>query len=159
MTFRIRLAGSSRLLPWLVLGWRLGLGPLLGRPWCLITASTDGETLVRAAVPYVFAAGDILVPVVGDPSWTTAAAAKPQVTVQAAPGPLATRARPVTNEERSRLLTILPETAPDLDALRYHDWWILQPTGDPGPPPALPDLPWVWIVLAGFVVLLRRRRR
>lgn len=157
MSRRIRLASDGRALPLLVLGWRLGLGPLLGRPLCLITASADGERLERAALPYVFTADGIYVPAIGDSAWITAARVRPQVAAQAHPGPLSTRARAASDDEVHNLARLLP---PDLESVATGEWWVLEPTGDPAPSPALPDLNWVWAV-AGLALygLWRTLRR
>jgi MYXO-CTERM domain-containing protein len=155
MSVRLRVAQSPRAVPLLTLGWRLGLGPLLGRTLCLITASADGTQLVRAAVPYVFVAGSLYVPVVGDPAWTAAATRKPQVTVQAHPGPLATRARPAPPDEIAGIADRIG-ASPGVARLGAVPWWVLEPTGDPGPPPALPDLAWVWFAIAAAALARRR---
>jgi len=154
---RIQVASSRHALPFVVLGWRLGLGPLLGHPLCLVTASADGEQLVRAALPYVFTAGGIYVPAIGSAPWAEAARVRSQVMVQAHPGPLSTRARPASDEEIHALGELL---APDLRSLDGARWWILEPTGDPAPAPALPDLNWVWAVvgLAGYALWRSLRR-
>lgn len=159
MSFRIAVARSSLATPLVTLAWRLGLGPLLGRPLCLVTAAGDGELLHRQVLPYAFVAGDFIVPVIGDPTWATAAARRPQVTVQAHPGPLATRARPLSAGEHDRLGDLLA-SAPDLAQLVEGEWRVLEPTGDPGPSPALPDLNWVWaVILVGALGTRRCRRR
>jgi MYXO-CTERM domain-containing protein len=157
MSRRIRLSSEGRALPLLVLAWRLGLGPFLGRSLCLVTASADGEQLERAALPYVFTADGLYVPAIGDLAWINAARVRPQVAAQAHPGPLSTRARPASEEEVRGLVQLLP---PDLESLAADEWWVLEPTGDPAPPPALPDLNWVWAV-AGMVLygLWRTLRR
>ena len=158
MSLRLRLARSTWALPLLITGWRLGLGPILGRPLCLITASGDGDRIVRAALPYVFVTGSLYVPVVGDPTWTAAALRKPQVTVQAHPGPLATRARPAGRDEMAGIVDRVA-AAPDMAQLGAVPWWVLEPTGDPAPAPALPDLVWVWPALGALAVAIRRLRR
>jgi hypothetical protein len=158
MTLRLRLARSARAVPLLTLGWRLGLGPILGRPLCLITATGEGDRLIRTALPYVFVAGSLYIPVLGDPAWTEAARIKPQVTVQAHPGPLASRARPATSEEMATIADRIA-AAPDLARSGNDSWWVLEPTGDPAPPPALPDLAWVWPVVGALAVAARRWRR
>ena len=155
---RTRLGGDPRLLPFFVAGWRLGLGPLLGRPFCLVTASSDPDRIERVALPYVFASGDLFVPAIGDVRWTAAARAKPQVMVQAHPGPLSTRARPLDATEVRSLIDELHGNDPELARLDDVDWWVLSPTGDPAPPPALPDLNWVLPVVGLAVVVLRRFR-
>ena len=160
MSLRLRFARAHGALPLLVLGWRLGLGPLLGRPLCLITASPDGEHLERAALPYVFVAGDIYIPAIGDPAWAQAAARRPQVSVQAHPGPLSTRAGLASEAELTGLATRLPAWGVELTKQPSTQWWVLRPTGDPGPSPALPDLNWVWVALgAGYAFARSIRRR
>ncbi len=159
MSLRISIARSSSATPLLTIAWRLGLGPLVGRPLCLVTAAANGDTVHRQVLPYVFVAGDFLVPIVGDPSWAESAARRPQVTVQAHPGPLATRARVLTDDERGRLETLLATTSPDLRGIPPDAWRVLEPTGDPGPPPALADLNWVWAVAVVGTLLFRSLRR
>ena len=156
VSLRIRLATDPHAIPCMVIGWRLGLGPLLGRRLCLVTASADGEHLERRVLPYVFAGGDLFVPAVGNDVWAAAASHRPQVMAQAHPGPLSTRARLVTDEEHTRLKALLPSVAPDLATLSNEDWWVLQPTGDPAPPPVLPDLNWAWSMVAIATVATRR---
>ncbi len=157
---RTWLGGDQRLLPLFVIGWRLGLGPFLGRRLCLVTASSgESDNVERVLLPYVFASGDLHVPAIGDTGWTTAARRKPQVMVQAHPGPLSTRARPLNATDARSLIESLRGNDPELAALDDVEWWVLSPTGDPAPSPALPDLNWVLPVAGLALLVLRRFRR
>jgi hypothetical protein len=80
------------------------------------------------------------------------------VTVQAHPGPLATRARPAPSDEVAGIAERIG-ASPDLARLGDVTWWVLEPTGDPAPPPALPDLGWIWAALGAVAVALRWVRR
>jgi hypothetical protein len=159
VSLRIAIARSPYATPLLTLGWRLGLGPILGRRLCLITAAGDGDVVHRQVLPYIFIAGDFVVPSIGNPSWAEAAARRPQVTVQAHPGPLATRARPLTDDEQRRLGDLVAASAPDLSVVPHGVWRVLEPTGDPGPSPALADLNWLWVVAVAGLVVWRRLRQ
>lgn len=119
-----------------LVGHRLGLGWLLGRRFVVITTGGVGAAPVLHSVArFSWDRGEIVVPIT-DPgaAWLAELDSKPVAMIQAAPGPLASRA------ER-------------------HDGSVrFRPTGQPAPLPVDSDLLWVLPSLAvlGAVLWLRR---
>ena len=120
-----------------VIGWRLGLGWLLGRRRLLLTTQDRSGAIRRSLVPYRFYAGNLYVP--AREPWEADLEAVPRATAQAHPGPLAVHRRQASYAERR--------------VLGEGRWIVLEPTGEPVPMGVEPDLLWVWLlaVVAGVV--------
>jgi len=132
--------------PAAVLGWRLGLGWLLGRNALLLTTQDRSGTVRRSLVKYRFYAGNLYVTDDGS-SWAADLEHVPRATAQAHPGPLGVRRREPSPGERR--------------VLGDGRWLVLEPTGEPVPPAIEPDLAWMWApaaVLVAVAVLAARRR-
>lgn len=126
-----------------VLGWRLGLGWLLGRRRVLLTTQDRTGSVRRSLVRYRFYAGNLYLPT-DAAAWETDLGDVPRATAQAHPGPLGVRCRqPTTAEQRS---------------LGGGRWIVLEPTGEPVPPGVEPDLTWV-LVLAALVAVVAMAAR
>ncbi len=161
--------------------WRLGLEPLMGKVFMLITHTGRKSGLPRRTlVEYHTAEGNKYVPCAfGERAqWYKNIVADPNVTIQTAGGAESMKARRVTEDEELR-------TAVNL--LRWRNpkmlGWYLQsvgvednfkdisankdrihiitfdPTDEPTPPPLEADLKWVWGMVAGFFLLRRLLKR
>lgn len=118
-----------------LLAYRLGLGWLLGRHRLVLTTGTiGGEQLTRTVLPFSWNCGVLSVRCDGDEPWATELSRRPVAMAQAAPGLLA------------------------VTSLRTPEGFDLAPTGQPSPPPVMPDLNWVWLVLVVVLVAVRRAR-
>ena len=129
-----------------VLGWRVGLGWLLGRRRMLLTTTIEPGGLRRSWVPFTLGDGNLYAE--GGGAWTTDIVRHPQAMAQAFPGPLAVRARPLDPREGAVL------TGEGLVAF--------EPTGEIVPDPIEPDLALaatavcvVATVVAGLVIAKR----
>ena len=165
------------ILKWLfrlpILLYRLGLGPIAGRLFMILTTTGRQSALPRrhaikfhsfAGRKYVFSAWG------NKADWYRNVQAEPRVTVQTADGVESLRARRVTSDDdlaqafrafennailKSWVKTIgLPLTLEALLAHRDQLFFVtFDPTDDPAPPPLPIDLKWVWLPVAGLVVL------
>jgi len=140
-----------------VLAWRLGLGPLLGRRVLLLTTRDGSEGRRRTVLPYRSAGGTIyLLARDPDTGWRRDLAARPDATIQAAPGPRGVTARAVTAPAEASGAAGLFARRPPADLIA------LEPTGRPTPPMTPPGLVWLWPALAALLALravIRGRRR
>lgn len=113
-------------------GYRLGLGWLVGRRIAVLTTTAADKETEHAAVPIQWRGGEILVPVPNAAaSWVANLEARPVAMVQAAPGPLSSVA-----ERRNGVVAF-------------------RPTGQPAPFPIDTDLIWVIPALLLAVVLAK----
>lgn len=163
--------------------WRLGLGPLVGRVWMVVTTTGRSSGLPRHTLVYPHVVGDrtyLWCPYGGRAQWYRNVVADPVVTVQWRRGTEVVRAVPLTDEaEVVEVVSALRRFGrswfegyldsqgledTDDDILRHwHGLHLrrLEPTPAVGPPPLETDLAWVWLIptSALAVVLLTRRRR
>lgn len=163
--------------------WRLGLGPLAGRVWMVVTTTGRSSGLPRHTVVYPHVIGGrtyLWCPYGGRAQWYRNLVADPVATVQWRRGTHVVRAVPLTDEsEALEVVAALRRfgaswfrgylTSQGLDDTNEEilkHWQRLhlrrlEPTTEPGPPPLRVDLAWVWLVPASALVLglLARRRR
>ncbi len=168
--------------------WRMGLGPLLGRIFMLITHTGRTSGLPRRTVVeyHRLENGRKVIPCAfGERAqWYRNIAADPRVTIQTADGVERVTARRLKGDDellaaynvlmRRNALMMRPYlesvgVSPDdpIDLLAKRDRVILltfDPTDEPTPPPVEADLTWVWAVIGAMLALvllpglLRRRR-
>jgi deazaflavin-dependent oxidoreductase (nitroreductase family) len=160
--------------------WRLGLGPLVGQGFALLTTTGRRSGLPRTTmVAYLRGQERLYVVAVYGPGsqWFRNLVADPRVNVQTARGSQAMLARRLTSDEdlrraytelRGRLdglvdVGLAALGAPGgLQGLLDHREQILlvglDPVGTPAPRAVTPDLWWV-LPAAGLLWILRRRRR
>lgn len=173
------------LFKWPVQLWRLGLGPLIGRMFMLITHTGRKSGLPRRTMVELHRLnGRIYAPSgFGRRSqWYRNIEADPHVTIQTAVGPQPSLAVRVTDDDE--LLALLHEMGSsagqsmldlylqsldiensDAAILANKDriyWLRFDPTNEPTPPPLPADLAWVWpvagVTTAVLALLLRKRR-
>ncbi len=119
-----------------LLGYRLGLGWLIGRRLLVLTTGTaGGEQLTRTVLPFTWHRGVLSVECDGTEPWVAELTRRPIAMAQAAPGLLA------------------------VTSVRTPSGFDLAPTGQPSPPPVMPDLNWVWLLPVLALVVRRRLRR
>jgi deazaflavin-dependent oxidoreductase (nitroreductase family) len=175
--------GSRRMLRAPLGLWRLGLGPLAGRVWMVVTTTGRSSGLPRHTVVYPHVIGDrtyLWCPYGGRSQWYRNLVADPVVTVQSHRGIRVVRAVPLAGEaEVLEVVSALrrfgaswfrgylaSQGLTDTDEDVAQNWQRLhlrrlEPTDEPGPPPLRADLAWVWLVPAsalGAGLLARRRR-
>ncbi|MGC9358435.1 MAG: nitroreductase family deazaflavin-dependent oxidoreductase [Anaerolineae bacterium] len=158
-----------------ILGWRLGLGRILGHEFVLITTwgRRSGKPR-RAVTEYHTLRGKIYVPSAygAKADWYRNLAQDPHVTVQTWQGPESLVAHRVTDDEELRAvyhlfrrtnrpmmdwylssLGIDPEDPDDYVAKKDRVYIVrFDPTGEETPPPLEADLVWVWPVVAGLLL-------
>jgi len=172
---------------WPVQLWRLGLGPLMGQVFVLITTTGRKSGLPRRTLTeYHRLNGRKYAPSgFGRRSqWYRNIEADPHVTIQTADGAQSVIARRVTDDQeildlvrimekkdgkmlRDMYLDALDIEYNDADILAKKDriyWLRFDPTDEPTPPPLKADLWWVWIVVLNVVANLlawqiRRKQR
>lgn len=120
----------------IVLSFRFGLSWLVGRRLLVLTTTerADGGWR-RTALPFRWSGGELHLTHREGAHWFADLAARPVAMAQAAPGPLAVRAR------------------------RQGDGVALVATGQPAPPPVVPDLYWVGPAVFALWLALRTARR
>lgn len=156
---------------WPVQLWRLGLGPLMGQVFVLITTTGRKSGLPRRTLTeYHRLNGRKYAPSgFGRRSqWYRNIEADPHVTIQTADGAQSVIARRVTDDQeildlvrimekkdgkmlRDMYLDALDIAYNDADILAKKDriyWLRFDPTDEPTPPPLQADLVWVWPVVA-----------
>ena len=164
--------------------WRLGLGPIVGRVFMLITTTGRKTGLPRRTVVEYHTLpenGKKYVPCAFGPKaqYYRNIVADPRVTVQTADGTermIATRVTdddelvavyelfkrrdPVILNRYLDSLGIRPDPA-DIVAKKDRIYWLrFDPTDEPTPPPLEADLKWVWLVaLAGWLGFWLGRRK
>lgn len=163
--------------------WRIGLGPLAGRVWMVVTTTGRSSGLPRHALVYPHVVGGrtyLWCPYGDRAQWYRNVVADPVVTVQWRRGTEAARAVPLTDE--AELLEVVAalrrfgaswfrsylasQGVDDIDEDILSHWQRLhlrrlEPTAEVGPAPLKGDLAWVWLIAAsalGTALLLRRRR-
>jgi len=168
-----------------LLGWRLGLGRILGHPFLVITTRGRRSGVPRRAVlEYRVLRGKIYV-ISGfgsRASWYQNLVADPRVTVQTWQGPESMVASRITDADALRdvydlfmrqypvffrqyllSLSIQPDDLDAFIALKDRAFVLrFDPTDAPTPPPLEADLAWVWplaFVLASLWWVARRRRK
>ncbi|MCD6288999.1 MAG: nitroreductase family deazaflavin-dependent oxidoreductase [Anaerolineae bacterium] len=157
-----------------ILLWRLGLGPILGQIFMLLTTTGRKSGLPRRTViEYHVVNGRVYAPCAFGPKadWYRNIVADPHVTVQTARGMERMIATRVTDDQellavyealhRSdpfildsylRSLDIRPDPD-DIVAKKDRIYWLrFDPTDEPTPPPQEVDLAWLW-PLALLVVI------
>jgi deazaflavin-dependent oxidoreductase (nitroreductase family) len=164
--------------------WRLGLGPVAGRVWMVVTTTGRSSGLPRHTVVYPHVIGDrtyLWCDYGGRSQWYRNLVADPVATVQSHRGTRVVRAVPLADEaEVLEVVTALrrfgrawfdgylaSQGLRDTDEEILQSWQRLHlrrlvPTDAPGPAPLTADLAWVWLALASalaFALLVRRRRR
>jgi deazaflavin-dependent oxidoreductase (nitroreductase family) len=161
--------------------WRLGLGPLAGRVWMVVTTTGRSTGLPRHTVVYPHVVDGrtyLWCPYGGRSQWYRNLVAGPVATVQSHRGTHVVRAVPLSDEAEAMEVVaalrrfgaswfrayLASQGLDDTEELRLH-WQRLhlrrlEPTNEPGPPPLAADLSWVWLVPASALVLglLARRR-
>ncbi|MCZ7542452.1 MAG: nitroreductase family deazaflavin-dependent oxidoreductase [Anaerolineae bacterium] len=168
-----------------ILLWRLGLGPVLGRLFLILTTTGRKTGLPRrVAVEYhAWRGRKYIASGWGDrPQWYRNLLADPHVTIQTADGVERCVARRVVDDVELAEVFAFIEDSPAMrrwaEALgapvtreaflaekgRFY-WITFDPTDEPTPPPLEVDLAWVWGLLAVVVLgrlagrVARRRRR
>jgi len=164
-----------------ILLWRLGLGPILGRVFMLLTTWGRKSGLPRrTVVEYHTLDGKIYAPCAFGPKadWYKNIVANPRVTVQTARGIQSMIATRVTDDEELlavyelfrrrdpilldaylRSLDIRSDPA-DVMAKKDRIYWIrFEPTDEPTPPPLEVDLAWIWPVMLLLMLGMRCLRR
>ena len=163
--------------------WRVGLGPLAGRVWMVVTTTGRSSGLPRHTVVYPHVIGGrtyLWCPYGGRAQWYRNLVADPIATVQSHRGTHAVRAVPLTDEAEAvtvaselhrfaasffgsylasqGLSDTIEDIVPNWQRLHLRR---LEPTQETGPPPLEADLAWVWLVPASALVLalMARRRR
>jgi deazaflavin-dependent oxidoreductase (nitroreductase family) len=174
---------SRRLLRAPLALWRLGLGPVAGRVWMVVTTTGRSSGLPRHTVVYPHVLGDrtyLWCPYGGRSQWYRNLVADPVARVQSHRGTRVVRAVPLADEaevmEVVRALRrfgrawfdgyLASQGLADDDEELAHNWQRLhlrrlEPTDAPGPPPLTADLAWVWLIPAaalGAGLLARRGR-
>lgn len=163
--------------------WRLGLGPLAGRVWMVVTTTGRSSGLPRHTVVYPHVIGGrtyLWCPYGGRAQWYRNLVAEPVATVQWRRGTHVVRAAPLTDEAEALEVVaalrrfgaswfrgyLTSQGLEDTNEEILQHWQRLhlrrlEPTTEPGPPPLRVDLAWVWLVPASALVvgLMRRRRR
>jgi hypothetical protein len=143
-----------------LLGWRLGLGWLLGRRFLVVTTVAADGRLRRSVVRYAFAGGNFYVPADGG-AWQDDLESKATSTVQAYPGPKGVTGRRADDaRDREVAAAVLRRERPGPAArLEPEDAiYVFTPTGDRVPEMLPPDLVWVWgpLLISGLTLLRRR---
>lgn len=155
--------------------WRLGLGPVMGRLFMLITQTGRKSGLPRRTLVEYHALGDrkYVVSAFGARAhWFRNIEADPHVTIQTAFGTQRVAARRVTrDDEVLEVYTLLMERNPVMmswyletlditptaeDVLKHKDRLHIltfERTDAPTPPPLEADLVWVWGLVAGLLAL------
>jgi deazaflavin-dependent oxidoreductase (nitroreductase family) len=153
--------------------YRLGLGPIVGRLFMILTTTGRKSSLPRRHVIefHSFAGRKYVFSAWGDRAdWYRNLQADSRVTVQTADGVESMRARRVTGDEdltqafrafegnallKSWVKTLGVElTLAEFLAQRDRLFLItFDPTDDPTPPPLPVDLKWVWLPVAGLVAV------
>lgn len=154
--------------------WRIGLGPLVGRLFLILTTwgrksglprYTPVEYHVVDGRPHVMAAWP-------QSDWYRNLQANPHVTIQTSTGTRRAIARRLTDDAELAAVYEYAEAHPMLRCLwesmgidltreafleQKERFRLLtfEPTGDPTPPPLQADLWWVWPLGVAFVVLVR----
>lgn len=137
---RLRVASSPIALQVARLGWRLGLGWLLGRWFVLLGTTAASDTTRRSLVPFFEHRGNILLLAPPDAAWTADVARSRIVQIQAQPGPLGSVIRPIDPSEEDRVLALGMALAPDLARTKTGTWYVARASGDRPPPIEDPDL-------------------
>lgn len=175
-------ARGSRLMLRLPIGlWRLGLGPLAGLVWMVVTTTGRSSGLPRHAVVYPHVVGGrtyLWCPYGGRAQWYRNVVADPVVTVQSHRGTVVCRAVPLTDETEALQVAgalrafggswfrgyLTSQGLDDTDEDIARNWQRLhlrrlEATSEPGPAPLTADLAWVWLVpLAALALALLARR-
>ncbi len=163
--------------------WRLGLGPVVGRPFVLLTVTGRSSRVPRRTplTPHVVGGQMYLwCPYGGRAQWYRNLTTNPVATVQSRRGTLVVRA--VSIEDDAEAVEVVSELrrfdaprlrryldsegiadAPEDIAENKHRLHVrrLDPTPEQGPPALRADLAWLWIApvaVAALSVALRRRR-
>jgi deazaflavin-dependent oxidoreductase (nitroreductase family) len=126
-----------------MLAYRLGLAPIVGRRFMVLTTSgrRSGEPRHTMVIFRERGGRKLATAAYGERShWYRNARADPRVTVQTARGTEAMMARPVTNDARRIVVAF-------------------EPTSEPTPPGLRADLVWVWPLVAAGVLGVRAARR
>lgn len=161
--------------------WRLGLGPIIGKVFLLLTHTGRVSGLPRRTMTeYHVINGRKYIPCAFGPQsqWYKNIVADPHVTIQTADGVEHVIARRVTDDEellavfetlRRRNPVMLKWYLESLDirddpedilAKKDRIYWLtFDPTDEPTPPPLEADLTWVWLVVAALWVGMRWMRR
>ncbi len=160
--------------------WRLGLGPLAGRVWVLLTVTGRSSGLPRRTplTPHVVGGKTyVWCPYAGRSQWYRNLVANPVVTVQSSRGPQVMRAVSIEDDDEAvevvselrrfdaPFLRIylkgegIADTPEDIagNRQRLHIRRLV-PTTEEGPPALRPDLVWLWLVPAAVAALSVRRR-
>lgn len=155
---------------WPVQLWRLGLGPLLGQLFVLITTTGRKSGLPRRTLTEYHRLNGKLYAPSGfgrRAQWYRNIEADPRVTIQTAAGAQSVTAVRVTDDQeildllhimakkdgqmlRDTYLNALDIQFDEADILAKKDriyWLRFDPTDEPTPPPLQADLWWVWIVV------------
>ena len=171
---------------WPVQLWRLGLGPLMGKLFVLITTTGRKSGLPRHTLTEVHHMNGRKYAPSGfgrRAQWYKNIEADPHVTIQTDKGAESVVAVRVTDDEEllallevmvkkdgQAMLTMffnsldIENTPEDILAKKDRIYWLrFDPTDEPTPPPLKADLVWVWPVTAVLVLLplffIRNRRR
>ena len=150
--------------------WRLGLGPLTGRVWMVVTTTGRSTGLPRHVAVYPHVIGDrtyLWCPYGGRSQWYRNIVVNPVATVQWRGRTQAVRAVPLADEAEAMQvveglrrfgaswfgLYLASQGLHDTDEDIAASWQRLhlrrlEPTGEKGPTPLTPDLAWVWLVPA-----------
>lgn len=153
--------------------WRMGLGPLVGQLFMLVTTTgrRSGQSR-RAVVEYFFVNGQKYVMADPEAQWYLNAQADPRLTIQTAFGTECARARRVTEENEltavfvtlmnnrpmmaQRIMQRVPMQSIPADLVANADKLTLvafDPTSDPTPPPMEADLRWLTPLIVGGIVM------
>jgi deazaflavin-dependent oxidoreductase (nitroreductase family) len=161
--------------------WRLGLGPVAGHVWMVVTTTGRSSGLPRHTLVYPHVVGGrtyLWCPYGGHAQWYRNVVADPVATVQWHRGTEVVRAVPLTDEAEVEVVVsalrrfgkswfggyLASQGLDDTDDDILRHWRRLhlrrlEPTSDVGPPPLETDLAWVWLIPASALALTALSRR